>query len=426
MAKDGSGKVSDEEIGLSVIEVIKNKAEAELQVIAARSSAAEGHLQAAEAARSKADSESGFAFNAKKNAEEHSSFIAQTRGKVEADVSWLASTRKNIEESAQNIAAFRASAESDTKGASEARSASDRDAAQATKFEATAAASSTAAQSAQTSAVAAQQEVAAIAAALASAKGSAEASVATIQTAQAAATEQAAKATVEATSAETRAREAKTALDDVSAVATTLKESHGHVEQYGKDLAGMKATFAETLKTIEGLLPGAASAGLASAFRQQKLRFTRPLRGWVGVFAGTLVALFLSGFVGLDVTKDSWDAILRHFVQRLPLVLPLVWLAIYSGRNYMLALRMQEEYAFKEAVSTAFEGYKREMSSVAPGSAQLPSPLHSLCEYVLRTFALRPGRIYEGVQEDITPLAPVTRVLGPVVAAVVGGDKNGK
>lgn len=83
----------------------------------------------------------------------------------------------------------------------------------------------------------------------------------------------------------------------------------------------------------------------------------------------------------------------------------------------MLALRMQEEYAFKEAISATFEGYKREMAAIAssePGAV----PILKLCENVLLTLAQRPGRIYEGQHEDITPLAPVMKAVSEVSAKI--------
>jgi len=107
----------------------------------------------------------------------------------------------------------------------------------------------------------------------------------------------------------------------------------------------------------------------------------------------------------------------RHFVSRLPLIAPLIWLAIYAGRHYGLALRLQEEYAYKEAVSAAFEGYKREMSTVGMRSDG-GSPLVTLCENVLNTLGQRPGRIYESKPEDITPMTTVaTAVKDAAVAA---------
>src|SRR5205807_9573247 len=88
-----------------------------------------------------------------------------------------------------------------------------------------------------------------------------------------------------------------------------------------------------------------------------------------------------------------------------------VWLAVYAGRNYMLALRLQEEYAFKEALSTSFEGYKREMTGIPAAGDQL-LPILTLCNNVLETLALRPGRLYEGKHDDITPLSPLAGLLG--------------
>jgi len=41
----------------------------------------------------------------------------------------------------------------------------------------------------------------------------------------------------------------------------------------------------------------------------------------------------------------------------------------------------------------------------------------TLCDNVLVTLAQRPGRIYEGRHEDITPLAPLTKVLADTTAA---------
>ena len=135
---------------------------------------------------------------------------------------------------------------------------------------------------------------------------------------------------------------------------------------------------------------------------------------WLITFVVTIIALLIIGFFGLpgSESSDTWDSILRHLTTRLPIIIPLVWLGIYAGRNYMLAIRLEEEYAFKEAVSTSFEGYKREMASIsAVGNNEAP-PLIVLCENVLRALAQRPGRIYEGRHDDITPLSPMKGMLG--------------
>ena len=150
---------------------------------------------------------------------------------------------------------------------------------------------------------------------------------------------------------------------------------------------------------------------------------------WGSFFVVTIVCLIISGSSGISSiltaatagSPDSWDQILRHLASRLPIVAPLVWLAIYAGRHYTLALRVEEEYSFKEAVSTSFEGYKKELANIS--GAEHP-PIVTLCENVLQTLAQRPGRIYEGRQEDITPFSQFKSILEKTLDAVVAAVKK--
>jgi hypothetical protein len=144
----------------------------------------------------------------------------------------------------------------------------------------------------------------------------------------------------------------------------------------------------------------------------QKIRVANPQKNWLvtfGVCIGLLVAISLPSFFhafSSEASTASWESILRGFIIRLPVAIPLVWLAIYAGRNYMLSVRLEEDYAYKEAISTAFEGYKREMEKIA-SSGDLPAPLTTLCGNVLNALADPPGRIYDGKNNDITPATSV-------------------
>ncbi len=71
----------------------------------------------------------------------------------------------------------------------------------------------------------------------------------------------------------------------------------------------------------------------------------------------------------------------RSSALRLQIVLPIIWLAIYAGRNYMMSVRMEEDYAYKEAISTAFEGYKREMEKIAAGDSEIRLRSRSVHKY---------------------------------------------
>ena len=62
-------------------------------------------------------------------------------------------------------------------------------------------------------------------------------------------------------------------------------------------------------------------------------------------------------------------------------------------------------------MSRAFEGYKREMSTIENVPTTETHPVVSFSESVLKALTRRPGRIYEGKQEDITPANSMTDTL---------------
>lgn len=366
--------------------------------------AAEGLKQIEEATR-KANSESGFAFNAKGNAEEHAKVISQLRGAVEVETAAVTTSKKSAEESAQAIAVSRGTAESEIKAIADGKATAVRDAALVT---------------------AAAERVAAVmpsidqgskdANAITAAKDSAEATAAALQVLQTQISEATAKAASDTASIATANEGIKKLFASMSDTRATANEASERVQNYELAIKQQTGAFEAMQQKLEGLLPHATSVGLASAFHIQKARFSKPQPYWLGLFVAAIACLLLAASYGLPASNDTWDAILRHFVNRLPVVAPLVWLAIYAGHHYNMALRMEEDYAFKEAVSTAFEGYKREMLAIPLSDVSSVSPLVTLCENVLHSLAERPGRIYDGRAEVVTPLTPLIALIKDTVA----------
>ncbi len=362
-------------------------------------------VQQIEDATSKANSESAFATNAKNNAEEHAKAISQLRGSAEVEVAAVTASKKNAEELAKGIAISSGTAAAELKVISEGKATAIRDAAVVT---------------------ASAERVAAVmpsidqgskdANAISAAKDGAEAATSALVAMQSQTSEAAAKAASESASITKINLEVKKLLASMNEATTTANDAQQRVEAYESEIARLNSAFEATQTKLEGLLPHATSAGLASAFHIQKSRFSKPRILWLTLFVGAICALLIVAACGLPPSNETWDSILRHLVNRLPLVAPLIWLAIYSGHHYNMALRMEEDYAFKEALSTAFEGYKREMLAIPGIEGNAASPLVTLCENVLRSLAERPGRIYEGKNEVITPLTPIANVIKDTVA----------
>lgn len=383
---------------------------ASLAVMQTRASEA---LKAIEEYRRRADSESGFAFNAKGNAEEHAKAIAQLRGNVDATFAGLAATRTAIEDASSQVTALRASADTEAKSIANIKALASSEAA-----------AIVAAGERVKAVMPAIDEGAKDANTISAAKSAVEAAVSTLQSLHAQIGEAATKALAEGASVSKADTDARALLVSMAEATASAQDVNTKVADYEARLEQQARAFAAMLAKLDGLLPHATSASLASAFHSQRERFAKPQPYWLGLFVGAILFLLLAAGYGLPAGTDSWDAILRHFINRLPIVAPLVWLAIYAGHQYNMALRMEEDYAFKAAVSTAFEGYKREMHEIPAGTNDSASPLLTLCENVLQALAERPGRIYEGRTEVVTPLTPLLNTIKDTIAdAIRTNDK---
>lgn len=207
--------------------------------------------------------------------------------------------------------------------------------------------------------------------------------------------------------AEESAAKTKTLADKSATIET-------RVADYEKHLADLGEQASAQLKTIERLLPGAASAGLASSFGERRQTFFAPQRKWEHLFIGSLAAVFILatyGFIQMHLmTTPTWDAILAFWLMRIPLALPLIWLAIHASREVALAKRLEEDYGYKAAMSACFEGFRRQMSEI-PGDDRREHPLAKLCDNTLTIIASPPGRIYEKHKLTATPADHIAEIV---------------
>lgn len=393
-------------------------------------------VRQAHEARQRADDDASYASKAKLAAEDHSRSIAAAKGQAEADASWFTTTKQGVDQAQATINTIKAEAESAKQAIVEAVSDVERGRAAVKAAGERVDAYEVQAEKAATEASAHLRSTTTSATSAGTFRETASASASKVEVLLQQVAEKAELANSEALEIGVVKVAVEEAHERASALVASMAAADKKAEQvlslleaHEADLTRLKDAFTTLHARIESLLPNATSAGLATAFREQKARFEGPQRMWLATFVVTIGGLLGSSLWGFP-GDNTWDSMGRHFVHRLPLIAPLVWLAIYAGRHYGMALRLQEEYAYKEAVSAAFEGYKREMSTVgiAPDGG---SPLVTLCENVLRTLGQRPGRIYEGKHEDITPASTVANgvkeaasALANAVQAATGSAKS--
>lgn len=125
---------------------------------------------------------------------------------------------------------------------------------------------------------------------------------------------------------------------------------------------------------IEGLLPGATSAGLASAYHEMRNTFTDPIKymsqlfyAAIGllVFASVLLAIDNIGLYYINFIKiGEWDSVLKSIVNKIPFYAPILWLAFYASKRRSEYQRLQQEYAHKEALAKSYDNYKKQIEQL--------------------------------------------------------------
>ncbi len=197
------------------------------------------------------------------------------------------------------------------------------------------------------------------------------------------------------------------------------------ISKYEQRLTEIDQRCAVQLKMTDDLLRGATSAGLATAFDKRRQTFLKPNNLWQGAFVGSvllLVVLAVSGLwhvYGLDKIP-GWGELARLWLARLPIAGALIWLALHASRESALAKRLEEDYGYKAAIASCFEGFRKQMSEIDTDKAT-KSQLAKLCENTLSTIASPPGRIYAAHKLIVSPvdeISGVAKVATDTVTAV--------
>lgn len=233
----------------------------------------------------------------------------------------------------------------------------------------------------------------------------------------------------EITTTQTKAAEILETIKQDEEATTELKDAAAAIQKLNSDLAKKLAEQSETLdklqqesqkqsELITNLLPEGASAGLASAFGARVRRLEGAKWMWMGIFILTI--LLLAGFAWqvVQIPQVNTEQVWIHVLRRLPLASPLIWLAWFSAIQYGNTLRVQEDYAFKEATSKAFEGYRSHMEHLA--SVDLKEGNTAMTMLAAKTIEIlghEPLRILAKSERDVSPTRALAELLSAKAAA---------
>lgn len=136
---------------------------------------------------------------------------------------------------------------------------------------------------------------------------------------------------------------------------------------------------------IEGLLPGATTAGLATAYHDLKKSFDSPIQVYSKLFYGSIAFLVLVAFISITqnvgwfyinfVEISDLTKLASNILYKLPIILPVIWLTIFASKRRSEALRLQQEYSHKEALAKSYQNFKVQIEALNDSDPQLMKKL---------------------------------------------------
>lgn len=199
--------------------------------------------------------------------------------------------------------------------------------------------------------------------------------------------------------------------------ATLQKQTSEFATFLAKSQQGLKDLNEQALakkELIDSLLSGATSGALATAFSRGKKRYV--IGQWIwGV--GFLIAVGALFWMGISVEKEipaghGAGDIWVYLAHRLPLAAPMIWLGWFCSMQYGNVIRLMEDYAFKEATSIAFAGYRDHMehlSGVSDGEAS--NALERLALVTISVLGNEPLRLLQKQHQDASPMDKMVSML---------------
>ncbi len=144
------------------------------------------------------------------------------------------------------------------------------------------------------------------------------------------------------------------------------------VKEIEDRLAGVANEASGVLARVNAAYRAATSQGLAQAFSAKSKKLSDSLLVWTGVlFAGLGAAVWIARErfpAMLETLKETpnWGAVAAHGVLGLLSVAAPVWLCWVATKQIGQRFRLAEDYGYKAALATAYEGYRTEAARLDP------------------------------------------------------------
>lgn len=193
-------------------------------------------------------------------------------------------------------------------------------------------------------------------------------------------------------------------LDELNAIKNTINKHQLQIEEQVQKQKEIIARNEDHQKEIKATLEGANKHGLAGSFYTRKRELLRMLWLWGAGAVLSIIALVLTSYLLLivPILENQNDFSITTYLSRIPIFGAIVWLGWFCAKQYGYSIRIREEYAFKYAISMAFEGYKKEAIEVNK------EMLDQLLKLTLDSISISPVHCYDSKTNHATPINEIT------------------
>lgn len=142
-----------------------------------------------------------------------------------------------------------------------------------------------------------------------------------------------------------------------------------------------KMKYDALTKQIEDLIPGATSAGLASAYSEMKNSYNESIKNSSRLFYASIAVLVLTAFISVIndaglwyisfIQVTGWEQMFVVVLNKLPFYGPVLWLAFYATRRRSQNQRLQQEYAHKEALAKSYDSYRKQLQELGDEDGEM-------------------------------------------------------
>lgn len=160
--------------------------------------------------------------------------------------------------------------------------------------------------------------------------------------------------------------------EEISKFREAAEKSHLFIEEVNNEIQQRLTEIQNILNRCNNALRASTGVGLAAAFSKHAETLRESSRWWVGTLFLSFIAMVVIGLWRInsilnmmEIKNPDTSIITLNMIFSLFLLAAPIWLAWIAAKRIAHLFRLIEDYEFKAAISSSYEGYRREAARFA-------------------------------------------------------------